>query len=131
MVVAVTEFTTAVPIVPARDIQATTAWYRDQLGFDVFLAEGDYGIVGRGEAWIHFWGPSGIAPEDSATSLRVGVRGIDELYEECEGRGIVHANTPLREEPWGFREFSVADVDGNLVTFFEPPEGHDPRAERE
>ena len=27
-----------------------------------------------------------------------------------------------------FREFSVVDVDGNLVTFFEPPSGYDPRA---
>jgi catechol 2,3-dioxygenase-like lactoylglutathione lyase family enzyme len=53
----VTEFLTAVPIVPARDVTAATAWYRDVLGFDVFLEEEDYGIVGSGEAWIHFYGP--------------------------------------------------------------------------
>jgi Glyoxalase/Bleomycin resistance protein/Dioxygenase superfamily len=123
----VTEFLTAVPIIPGRDIPASASWYRDQLGFDVFVAESDYGIVGRDEAWIHLCGPSDIAPEDSTTSLRVAVRGIDDLYGECEARRIVHPNATLHEEPWGFREFSVTDLDGNLVTFFEPPQGHDPR----
>jgi uncharacterized glyoxalase superfamily protein PhnB len=54
--------------------------------------------------------------------LRVGVRGIDPLYEHCQIEGIVHPNAPLQEKPWGFREFSVIDNDGNLVTFFEPPQ---------
>jgi catechol 2,3-dioxygenase-like lactoylglutathione lyase family enzyme len=117
----VTEFLSSVPIIPAQDVEATTAWYRDRLGFEVFHVESEYGIVGRGESWIHFWGPSGIAPEDSMTMFRVGVRGIDELDEHCRAEGIVHPNAPLKEQPWGFREFSVIDCDGNLLTFFEPP----------
>ena len=60
------------------------------------------------------------------TMIRLGVRGIDELYAHCQERDIVHPNAPLAEQPWGFREFSVTDRDGNLVTFFEPPDGHDP-----
>ncbi len=52
---AVTEFVSAVPIIPARDVEVSAAWYRDQLGFDVFHTESEYGIVGRGESWIHFW----------------------------------------------------------------------------
>jgi catechol 2,3-dioxygenase-like lactoylglutathione lyase family enzyme len=123
-----TEFLSSVPIVPARDIEATTGWYRDTLGFDVFLALDDYGIVGRGEAWVHFYGPSEIAPENSITMFRVGVHGIADLYEHCTAEGILYPDQPLAEQPWGFREFSVVDVDGNLVTFFEPPSGYDPRA---
>jgi catechol 2,3-dioxygenase-like lactoylglutathione lyase family enzyme len=127
--VVVTEFISAVPIIPAQDIETSTAWYRDQLGFEVFHTEQEYGIVGRGETWIHFWGPSGIPPEKSDTMIRVGVRGIDDLYRECRAREIVHPNAPLEEQPWGFREFAVRDYDGNLVTFFEPPAGYDPRSE--
>ena len=125
----VTRFVSAVPIIPVRDVEAAASWYRDLLGFDVFHVEGEYGIVGRGESWIHFWGPSGSAPEDSNTMIRLGVRGTDELYEQCGERQIVHPNAPLQETPWGFREFSVADRDGSLVTFFEPPEEYDARAE--
>jgi catechol 2,3-dioxygenase-like lactoylglutathione lyase family enzyme len=115
-----TEFISAVPVIPARDVEESAAWYRDRLGFEIFHAEREYGIVGRGETWIHLWGPSGIAPENSMTSLRAGVRGIDGLYEHCQDEGIVHPNAPLEEQPWGFREFGVADRDGNLLTFFEP-----------
>jgi catechol 2,3-dioxygenase-like lactoylglutathione lyase family enzyme len=122
-----TEFISAVPIIPAREIEASAAWYRDRLGFDVFHTEPEYGIVGRGETWIHFWGPSGIPPEKSDTMIRVGVRGIDPLYEHCQSEGIVHPNALLQDTPWGFREFSVTDHDGNLVTFFEPPPDYDPR----
>ncbi|MGH3102966.1 MAG: bleomycin resistance protein [Gaiellaceae bacterium] len=123
---AVTEFISAVPIIPARDVEASAAWYRDRLGFDVFHTEREYGIVGRGETWIHFWGPSGIEPKESMTMIRVGVRGIDALYEHCREQEIVHPNAALEEQPWGFREFAVTDHDGNLVTFFEPPAGYDP-----
>jgi catechol 2,3-dioxygenase-like lactoylglutathione lyase family enzyme len=127
----VTEFVSAVPIIPARDIEASSAWYRDELGFEVFHVEEQYGIVGRGESWIHFWGPSGIPPERSDTMIRLGVQGIDELYVHCQARDIVHPNAPLEEKPWGFREFAVTDHDGNLVTFFEAPAGYDPREDDE
>ena len=124
----VTEFVSAVPIIPAQDVEASTVWYRDLLGFDVFHTEREYGIVGRGETWIHFWGPSGIPPEESNTMIRVGVRGIDDLYRQCQVQEIVHPNASLEEKPWGFREFAVTDHDGNLVTFFEPPAGYEPRS---
>jgi hypothetical protein len=124
-----TEFLSSVPIIPARDVELLAGWYRDELGYEVFHVEPEYGIVGRGESWIHFWGPSGIAPEASNTMIRIGVSGIDDLYVHCEERGTVHPNAPLQDTPWGFREFSVGDRDGNLVTFFEPPSDHDPRAD--
>ena len=120
-----TEFLSAVPIVPVRDVEASTAWYRDHLGFDVFVAEPDYGIVGRGEAWIHFCGPSEEAPDDS---IRIGVRGIDELHAHCQAKGLVTSEQGVAEQPWGFREFSIQDGDGRDITFFEPPTGYDPRS---
>jgi hypothetical protein len=123
----VTEFLSSVPIVPARDVAATTAWYRDELGFGVFHAETEYGIVGRGESWIHFWGPSGVDPLETDSMIRIGVQGIDALYDHCREREIVHPSSRLELRPWGFREFAVLDCDGMLVTFFEPPDGFDPR----
>jgi hypothetical protein len=55
------------------------------------------------------------------TMIRLGVRGIDELHAHCQAEDIVHPNAPLEEKPWGMREFSVIDHDGNLVTLFEAP----------
>ncbi len=115
-----TTFLSSVPIIPARDVETSAAWYRDVLGYAVFHTEAEYGIVGRDESWIHFWGPSRIEPPESTTMIRVGVSGIDDLYETCSAQSIVHENAPLTLQPWGFREFAVRDHDGNLVTFFEP-----------
>ncbi len=120
-----TDFVSIVPIIPARTIDVAAEWYRDNLGFDVHHTEPEYGIVGRDGTRIHFWGPSGIRPEDSMTMIRVGVRGIDQLYSHCEGLGIVHPNGKLEAKEWGSREFAVRDSDGNLVTFFEPGEEGD------
>ena len=111
--------TMAVPVIPARDTKAGAEWHRDNLGFDVVHVEPHYPIVERDDVGIHFWGPSGIAPEDSDTMFRIRLEGIDELYDHCRELGIVHANAPPEEKPWGAREFAVLDVDGNLLTFFE------------
>jgi uncharacterized glyoxalase superfamily protein PhnB len=113
------EFLSAVPIIPARNIEDAAAWYRDQLGFETLFTASDYGVVGRDGVHVHFWGPSGIDPKDSMTMYRIGVRDIDGLYEDCSARGLVHPNAPLEEKPWGMREFAVIDGDGNLLTFFE------------
>jgi Glyoxalase superfamily protein len=111
--------TMAVPVIPARDTRAGAEWYRDNLAFDVVHVEPEYAIVERDHVGIHFWGPSGIAPEDSNTMFRIRVEGIDELHEHCRKLSIVHPNAPLEEKPWGAREFAVVDLDGNLLTFFE------------
>lgn len=109
----------AVPIIPARGLAATSRWYRDHLGFDVRHVEDEYAIVERDGVEIHFWGPSGIDCQDSMTMYRVDVRGIAALYEACEQAGIVHPNAPLNGTHWGTDEFAVSDCDGNLLTFFE------------
>jgi len=114
-----TKFVSAVPIIPAQEIEASAAWYRDMLAFEIVHTEHEYGIVGRDDLQIHFWRPSGIAPKDSMTMIRVGVDGIEGLFELCREHEIVHPNAPLEEKPWGLREFAVRDADANLVTFFE------------
>lgn len=114
-----TTFQSAVPIIPARDVAATTRWYAESLGFNALHVESEYGIVERDGLEVHFWGPSGIEPPDSMTMYRVGVKGIESLYETCSQAGIIHANGPLDRKPWGTREFAVVDCDGNLLTFFE------------
>lgn len=114
-----TRFGGAVPIIPARDTAESAAWYRDLLRFEIVHLEPEYAIVERDETAIHFWGPSGIAPEDSNTMFRVRVGGIDELYKYYQAKGIVHPNAPLETKTWGSREFAVTDLDGNLLTFFQ------------
>lgn len=107
-----------VPIIPARSIQASSEFCREQLGFEIRFTETDYGIVERDTVEIHLWGPSGIEPTDSDTMLRVEVEDLDVLYLDCQKRDLVHPKAPLQDKPWGTREFAIRDLDGHLITFF-------------
>jgi hypothetical protein len=44
-----------------------------------------------------------------------------ELFEAFSAERIIHPNGHLGLKPWGVKEFSILDTDGNLVTFEEDP----------
>jgi catechol 2,3-dioxygenase-like lactoylglutathione lyase family enzyme len=125
----------AIPALPARDQERSTAFYRDQLGFAVAFRQPGFTKLQRDDVELHLWvandegwrSRSGECPVVSGAesfiagthSCRIGVQGIDELYRAVEPLGIVHGNAPLHDTHFGTREFAVLDPDGNLVTFFE------------
>lgn len=113
------EFISATPILASLDIEKSVDFFASKLGFTkIHAVQGEYGIVGRGKVFLHFWacGDKHIA---EATSCRVQVSGIQGLYEHCSQEEIVHPNALLSEKPWGTLEFAVLDIDGNLITFYE------------
>ncbi len=106
----------AVPVLASLDIEATQQFYTDKMGFTAVARYPDYGIVERDSVQIHFW-LTDDADIPKATSCRVDVVGVDQLYQEMEASGVVHPNGPLTDQPWGLREFAVLDGDGNMIKF--------------
>ncbi len=106
----------AVPVLASLDIEATQRFYADKLGFTTLGRYPDYAIVARDDVQIHFW-LTGDADIPKATSCRIDVTGVDQLYEEMSAAGVVHPNGPLTDQPWGLREFAVLDADGNMIKF--------------
>ena len=115
-----TAFIRAIPQLAARDVNRAVEFYETQLGFSASLHLEDYAILRRDSAEIHL-GKLEIDPQTNHLRCRVDVRGIAELYERSRALGIVHASDTLSTKPWGRLEFSVVDLDGNLVTFAEAP----------
>lgn len=120
-----TSFRSAVPSLPVSDERRAVAFYRDALGLRE-LTDGDVGlgILVRDEVELHLWVADGSARGAEAylagsASCRIEVTQTDLLYEHCRALGVVHPNAPLRNTPWGTREFGVLDPDGNLVTVFQ------------
>jgi catechol 2,3-dioxygenase-like lactoylglutathione lyase family enzyme len=111
------ELVRALPVLPVSDVKAAGVFYRDRLGFDVAFDMGNYCGVQRGAIEIHLDGsPSRPA---AGISARIDVRGVDALYQEIEPHGVVKADEKLETKPWGLRQFSVLDPDGNRITFAE------------
>jgi catechol 2,3-dioxygenase-like lactoylglutathione lyase family enzyme len=113
------EFTAAIPVLPSRDVPASIAFYRDNLGFEVAYEMDGYAIVLRGAAELHLNGfaewPAAGRPE---TLARINLRGVDVLYSTVDA-GIVHPDEELKTMPHGMRQFGIVDPSGNRVTFAE------------
>ena len=113
------KFSAVVPVIPVTNTAEAIAFYRDKLGFDLaFEAGPDYAGVARLGAELHLDGV--LAAAAGEVSVRITTQGIDTLYAELEPQGVIHPEEPLETKPWGLRQFSVVDLDGNRITFAQP-----------
>jgi uncharacterized glyoxalase superfamily protein PhnB len=103
------------PELPVADVERAQQHYRDALGFEIGWLYPDKGIgaVSRGEAVIFF--RKRTPPFEPAIHW-VFAEDIDASYLELKsiGANIVE---PLEKKPWGLRQFTVKDLDGNLFYF--------------
>jgi predicted enzyme related to lactoylglutathione lyase len=110
-----TPFEHLTPELPVADVERAQRHYRDVLGFEIGWLEPskEIGAVSRGEIAIFF------RRRDQAFEPAVHwvfAPQIDATYEElrCLGARIVE---PLEQKPWGLRQFTVEDIDGNRFYF--------------
>jgi catechol 2,3-dioxygenase-like lactoylglutathione lyase family enzyme len=125
------------PALPSADVERAKRFYTDVLGFEVVAADKGFALVRRDGATISVWGAtdeswrekldvekpvcSGAESFIAGTaSCSIEVSGVDELYEYCKSRDVVHPNGHIDDTAWNTREFGILDPDGNLVTFWQP-----------
>lgn len=109
-------------LIRPRDVDATTAFYRDTLGLAVerefpggtvfFLGHGSLEVSGRGE--------TSSSPD---LVLWLQVRDLAGTLADLKAKGL----EPVRDgrrEPWGLDEAWIADPDGTRIVLVEVPEGH-------
>lgn len=108
-------FKQSVPVLPVLDIPQRAQWYADHFGFEYTLYP-DYAVMTKEGFSLHLWLCSDKYLCENS-SCYVYVDAVDVLYTQCNQKGIVHPNGHLKNQPWGLREFSVLDPDGNLLKF--------------
>ncbi len=112
----------AFPILPARDLVETRAFY-ERLGFravgwwpDEF---GGYAIIARDDIKMHFFRFPDLSPLENYGQVYWRVEDVDALHAECHAAGIPSTGTPrltpVEDKPWGMREFAMTDPTGNLI----------------
>jgi predicted enzyme related to lactoylglutathione lyase len=101
-----------VPELPVVDVERAQRHYKDVLGFEIgWLYPGKgIGSVSRGRVVIFFRKKE--PPFDPAIHW-VFAEDIDATYEELQALGA-NIVEPLEVKPWGLRQFTVKDLDGNL-----------------
>ncbi len=111
------------PVFPVRDLTEALLHYRS-LGFDAFAYEDgvDYGFANRDGVSLHLSAEKGhgaMAP----SSAYLYVRDADALYDEWSQSNIPGHTHPVVAMPYGLREGSHTDPDGNVIRFGSPIEG--------
>jgi len=104
-----------VPELPVADVERAQQHYRDALGFEIgWLYPGkEIGAVLRDKVTIFF---RKREPPFEPAIHWVFCEDIDAWYRELGSSGA-NIVDPLETKPWGIRQFTVMDVDGNLFYF--------------
>jgi len=109
------------PIFSVDDVPQALAFYRDVLGFEIGWTWGEpptYGNLCRNRVELNLGRP--VEGESlSPSGAYVALTPIDEYYESIVARGA-KVTVPIGDRPYGMRDFTVADVSGNKLSFGEP-----------
>jgi catechol 2,3-dioxygenase-like lactoylglutathione lyase family enzyme len=129
------------PIVGTRDLDRAIAFYVERLGFELAFDDDkrprNYVGLRRDGVVLHF--QFQYEHEMGTVRLRFRVRDPDALLAEYESRQAfalaaestsaqntsparVELTEPIRDTPWGSREFGFYDPDGNALFFYRPLE---------
>lgn len=106
------------PKLPMRDKAQTKDFYINGLGFIEAGDYDDYLIIVRDQVQIHFFEFKDLNPFENYGQIYIRTDDIDSLYQSLLNKKIsIHPNGHLQDKPWGQREFSIIDMDHNLITF--------------
>jgi uncharacterized glyoxalase superfamily protein PhnB len=102
------------------DIEASLAYYRDALGFEISFTWGEpktyYAGLCRGAVTIHLQASSQTTSPPGAAALSLFVGSADEIHRDLVRRGARIIKPPA-SYPYGMRDFDVLDLDGNRLVF--------------
>ena len=102
-----------------KDVMASTAYYRDKLGFDVAFEYGKptfYVSLCSGEVTLHLVAASETPRLAGQGAVSIFVDDVDALYADLVKRGARVLKAP-KDYDYGLRDFDVADLDGSMIFF--------------
>jgi len=102
------------PMLPLSDVAAGIAHYQQALGFHINYAQADLGVMYRDDVTLLLI--QRTAQYTGIGSCEAYVTDADALHAELVGRGANVQGTPV-SHPWGLRDFTVLDLEGNRLVF--------------
>jgi catechol 2,3-dioxygenase-like lactoylglutathione lyase family enzyme len=108
------------PILPSRDLEATSGFY-ERLGFSCSaLWPREYLILTRWDIGLHFFHCAALDAWSSIAGCYVYVEDADAVHGEFDrlglpGEGMPRLHGAPEDTDYGMREFALVDLDGNLL----------------
>lgn len=118
------EFPYAVPEIPVSDVDTAAAYYQNQLGFTIDWGGENGGIAGISKGNCRMFLTNRTFRECHSNDAPVVVwlnlnnkQEVDDLYDVWNS-GQARIVSGPESKPWKLHEFTVADLDGNLLRIF-------------
>lgn len=123
----------------SRSIPLTVEFYTKKLGFELASVKPEDGeselyfcsmfIGKKADANFYFSKAAAESFKPSEAMIALGTSELDEYYAYLKGQAGVEIAEDIEDKPWGFRQFTIKDNDGNQLTFFKFLEGGNPGEE--
>ncbi len=113
-------------VLAVKDLEASTRFYQDKLGFTEDLRVDGWAFLSRGACKLRLGHcpdavPMADAPDHSWFAY-LHVRDAAAMSAEVVANGVEIWH-PLADKPWGVREFAVVTPDGHRIVFGESLSG--------
>ena len=73
---------------------------------------------------IYIFNRASEDPLHPATAMiALGTQAVDQYYDLLKSEGKADIADEIKDQPWGYRQFTVRDPDGNCIQFFRFLEG--------
>lgn len=103
---------TIMPAFPCKNVPDAVRHYTAVLGFSVNYQQEDFAVLDRDKIRILL--TKGDEKNTGTGQCYIYIQNADELYHELTGKNANVLSKPV-SQPWGLREFSVKDPDGNTI----------------
>ncbi len=108
----------ACPILPSRDFDRTQAFY-GTLGFQTWYRDEGYLLINRDGVELHFFHHPSLDADHATHGAYIRPADVDAVSDEIAALGLPDTGSgpkfaPAEDKPWGMREASLWDPDGNL-----------------
>ena len=109
----------ACPIMPSRSF-ATTRGFYESWGFQTWYNDADYLLMNRDKVELHFFHHPEHRPENSDHGAYIRPTNVDAVSDLLAGLNLPDDAgfprfQPAQDKPWGMREATLWDPDGNLL----------------
>lgn len=129
------------PVLNVANIEKSTEFYK-ALGFRTKIEEAPgmrWGNLDLGNTGLVFWPKDNVAPGQPADTqawlsgelgkgvmFTLGVPNAEKTWEKVKSQRF-HVDSPLRNQEWGGREFTLVDPDGYVVNITDKFPGAPPK----
>ena len=104
-----------VPEHPVADVERAQKYYRDVFGIEIGWLSPDKGIGAVSLERVAIFFRKRETPFDSVVHW-IFAEDLDATYQELKTSGA-NLDGPPEIKPWGLRQFTLRDLDGNLFYF--------------